>query len=84
MRRRGRTRVPVFGRDSTSPLATSTLTASRTTVRLTSGFVEEAVVGERVSRLQLAVDDPDPDLVHDRTVQAAPRVGPPFSHTIIL
>ena len=37
-----RTRVPVFGRDSTSPLLISTLVASRSTVRLTPSWAHHS------------------------------------------
>ena len=47
-------------------------------------LVEESVVGQRVPRFEPTVDDPDSDLVHDGSVQAAPRIRAPFSHTIIL
>jgi hypothetical protein len=47
-------------------------------------LADEPVVRKRLSGLQPAVDDPHPDLVHDLTMQPAPGVGSPFSHTIIL
>ena len=72
--RRGRTRVPVFGRTSTNPFACSALIASRTTVRLTPSSRRQFVlVGQVGAARPGPADDAQPELVHDPAVQTAPR-----------
>ena len=68
---RGRTRVPVFGRDTTSPLAARTLTASRTTPRLAR---TRAAVGSCSPGWISPLHDAAADGVHDPAVQAGPRI----------
>ena len=60
--RRGRTRVPVFGRDSTRRFAASTLTASRRPCGSRSALGAQLLFGrKRVARLEIAAQDAHPD-----------------------
>ena len=69
---RGSTRVPVLGRDSTSPLPASTLIASRNTVRLTPSIsLESSAVGSTSPAKELALHDAHADLLDDGGVQSA-------------
>ena len=72
--------MPVFGRDAISPLAASTLTASRTTVRLTSWSSRS--VGTESPGLSSPPQDPHADVVHQLPVQPAAGIGAVFHHTI--
>ena len=76
--------VPVFGRETTRPLAARTLIASRSTVRLTAGRHRCRPPWEAGRRAQFAAQDAQPDVVHELTVQPTTRVRAPFRHTITI
>ncbi len=84
--RRGRTRVPVRGFTSTSPLACNTLIASRTTVRLTpSSAARSSSLGSGAPLGHAPATIRRPRSLDDPAVQTAPRIAepahvvPPFS-----
>ena len=68
----GRTRVPVLGRETTSPLAARTLIASRTTPRLARDAGRRR---QLLARADLAAHDPPADGVDDPPVQARVRIA---------